>query len=331
VSTDLEDRLRQMYSAVTDQTVVDDPPPAPLVEQTADHGGRPSRSKVLAIVAGAAMLVVALVYVVGRERNTTPVKPPVTIGPAIGPRIYALPMFLNVPDAFGYDSARIEPLGEIDWLDGFPGVPGVSDDTQVGAVSYSGPNGGVYATVSAPAPDLEPEPGDDTMQLPNGAVAQVTTSGAGAAATITVAWREPGGPLVGVSVPAVDTSTLELLVSNVWIVDRTLWDQATAHAGFLDASANGTAGFDTWTPPGPRIGATIALRGSLQSRLSLATGLSGTMSYGPDVSCWAQQTVDSSDGRRLLLIANGPIDSFTVQPRNGDAVSSTVRCEGATP
>jgi hypothetical protein len=357
MSVDLEDRLREMYAAVTAQTVVDDP-----VSQTVDGSvaaAPPSnRPRLLALAVVAAVLIGAVVFIAVQSRSAAPAvvpEPPA----ATGDRMFALPGFTRL-DGFGLDGTRIATLGDVialGWVDGFPGVPDMSTTDEVSAVRWTGANGASITMLSAAARGLVPATGTSTSALLNGAVAEVSDANGSTIA----AWREPKGPLIGVQVTAggIDAQ-LRWLFANVWTVDRTLFDIATSHAGFLtSASSSSFAGFDPWRPPGPDFGVRIRMEGSAQNGLRVTTGIDGGMSYGDAAMCEARTLPGSSDRRRVLLISNMAVQSFTVHPRDGDAftvpagqypgssrwrfttvllpeppgsaASATVTCEGATP
>jgi hypothetical protein len=289
MSTDLEDRLRQMYTAVAEQTVVDDPPPADLDSThrvMAEQATRRRRRPVLAVALVIVVLAVVAVLVT-RRGGTAPAGP-------MENRPFVIPMWLPVDMGLdGTALADVEPVTGFD-----PSAPAFT--TQL---TYHGAGGRIVWINSIEANDLTATPTGETALLADGTVAQWDAD-----PLPRLTWTLPTGQAVLVqgSGPEVSEQELTDIASSLWYVDRATWNSVTAKVGY----ASGV--FQTWRIPGAGTSVDLVAYGSLRTGLTLRVGSWGMGYQARPEECTASApnvgdaVVYATGASASAAIATGP-------------------------
>ena len=210
MSTDLENRLRSMYAAVTSTTEVDE---SVIATVSAPPFDRRSRRRVAVLVAAVAIVIAVVGFLVARRSDTQPAAP-------MDGRPFAIPMWL--PEDFGLDGTAVADMsGPIEGFD----PPTTAFNARM---KFNGAEGRMVWIISVDADGLTATPTGETTLLADGTIAQWDVE-----PFRRLTWTLPTGQAVLVqgSGPEVSKEELTEIASSLWYVDRATWDAITAKAG----------------------------------------------------------------------------------------------------
>lgn len=267
MTTDLEARLRRMYSAVAEQTLVDDPPAEEFDGTHPVLAALPTRrgQRPVVTVAAVALVTVVLAVVavlVARRGDGEPASP-------MDGRPFAIPMWL--PEDMGLDGTAVADVTDV--RDFSPTVRALD-----ARMTFHGADGRIVFIESYDMDDLTATPTGSTVQLADGTVAQWTDE-----SPPRLAWTMPTGQAVVVGSGGVEVSQEELIqiASSLWYVDRATWETVTANAGYA------TADFQTWRIDGAETAVDATLSGSLRTGFRVGIGSVGINLHVPVAACTA--------------------------------------------
>lgn len=301
---DLETRLREMYAAIAETTVVDDPV---MDTVPATRPEPPTRRRVALLVAAAVVVVAAFGWVVSRRGDAQPA------GPMDG-RPFAIPMYM--PEGFGLDGTAVADTGDI-------GGPGSGVEPRARGFStrlkFDGPNGQIIWIVSYAVDGLTATPTAEAVRLDDGTVAQ-WSDGPGAQQ---LAWTLPTGQAVTVSGTEVSQARLIAVASSLWYVDRATWDRVTAKAGYVSGT------LQTWRIPGDGTSTDLMVTGSLRRTfppygLRLQTASTGMGYQARTESCAAWASSEGADDKDVVYMVPNTATAVRATGPNGEVVEAPV-------